>query len=77
MKYKRQIIGKHIKIIESNNKDLEGIEGTILDESMNTIIVSSDDTRKKVLKKGSRFEIDGDIVDGENLASRPEDRIKD
>ena len=42
-----ELIGKHIKIINSNHKDIIGLCGIVIDETQNLIILKND---KKILK---------------------------
>ena len=69
---KGEIIGEQMKVIESSNKSLEGLHGRIVDETRNTIVLDS----KTIPKKGSIFEINGTVVNGDALVARPEERIK-
>ncbi|MEK6940326.1 MAG: ribonuclease P protein subunit [Nanoarchaeota archaeon] len=75
-----EIIGKKIKVTRAENNSLNGIEGTIVDETRNTITVETTNGEKKLLKsqvvlkmasKGKVYELDGRL-----LLNRPEDRIK-
>jgi len=69
-------IGKHLKVVESTNKDAQHIEGVIVDETKNTISVETERGTKKVQKRGTIFEIDGQQVSGDNILASPEERIK-
>lgn len=73
---KKEIIGKMIEVIEARNEDLVGIAGTIVDETKNSIVIQANDERKTVLKAGCTFRIDDETIEGEELAARPEDRVK-
>ena len=70
------IIGKSIRVIKSSNRNLEGIEGTVVDESKNMVIVEMQGREKKVEKKVCDFEIDGKAVEGKELMGNPWERIK-
>ena len=76
-----EFIGLNVNIISQNDKSLS-FEGTIIDETKNTIIIEQFDKDEKVIPKkgftfvfeipnGEKIEIDGNI-----LSIRPEDRIK-
>jgi ribonuclease P protein subunit POP4 len=76
-----EFIGLNVHARSKNNTSLN-LNGTIIDETKNTIkIEGNDNTEKMIPKKGTVFvfeipngekiEIDGDI-----LSIRPEDRIK-
>ena len=78
---RHEIIGLKAKIVESSNPCQIGIEGTIIDETMRTILLETKRGRKRILKdqvklliwlpSGTRI-----VVDGKELVGRPEDRLK-
>ena len=71
--WKKEIIGKKIKVVDSKNKTLVGITGDVVDETKNTITLGN---KKKLLKSHVTLEIDDEIIDGKTLQKKPEDRIK-
>ncbi|HLD04156.1 MAG TPA: ribonuclease P protein subunit [Candidatus Nanoarchaeia archaeon] len=71
-----EYIGATIEIVESTNKDLQGLRGKVLDETKNTFLILTDGTEKKILKKGNTFNINGKIIEGNQITKRPEERIK-
>ncbi len=75
-----EIIGLKTIISKAMNKSLEGMSGTITDETQNTITIQSSDKTRTVLKKQITlmFNIQGEKVevDGTALIGRPENRIK-
>jgi|Deesub1362A_J573_1020465.scaffolds.fasta_scaffold10432_4 ribonuclease P protein subunit POP4 len=73
---RREFIGLRVRIIEATDKSLEGIEGEIIDETKNMLIIESQGKIKKVAKDIAKFEIEGMIVDGKKIKYRPEDRIR-
>ena len=73
---RKEIIGKKMEVIESSNKDLVGIHGKVVDETKNAIVVAAEGERKTILKKGSTFKIGSEVVKGDEIAVRPEDRVK-
>ncbi len=71
-----EIIGLNIKIIKAKNKKMEGINGKVIDETRNMIMVEGKRIIKDQVilhvKKGNKtFEIDGRL-----LVGRPEERLK-
>ncbi len=64
-----------VEITESRNTSLIGLKGTIIDETKNTFTITNHKDRK-VMKEACIFNIEGNIVNGESLVARPEDRIK-
>jgi len=75
-----EIIGLKVQVSKATNNSLEGITGTIIDETQNMLKIQSDNNTKDVLKSQVTltFKINGDTieVDGKALVGRPEDRIK-
>ena len=70
---KDELIGSKIEVIDADNKALIGIKGKIIDETKNMLIL---DTGKKLIKTQIKIKINEIILNGKQLASRPEDRIK-
>ena len=72
-----EMVGKHVKVIEAENQALIGIEGEVVDETQQTLVLKQG---KKLLKSQVKLEINirdqKIIVDGKALVGRPEDRIK-
>lgn len=77
---KHELIGLEIKITKSKNDSLIGLHGKIVNETRNTLTISSGERLKKVLKAHIVFQasINGQSIeiDGKKLAARPEERIK-
>ncbi len=73
---KREFIGLRVRIIEATDKSLVGLQGEIIDETKNMLIIESQGKIKKVAKDIAKFEIEGMIVDGKKIKYRPEDRIR-
>jgi len=71
------LIGRRIRVIDSKNKSLVGIEGRVIDETKNTIkIIDKKNKEKTLVKKQITFELDSIVVEGEKIAKRIEERIK-
>jgi len=70
---KEELIGSKIEVVNADNKSLIGIKGKIIDETKNMLIL---DTGKKLIKTQVKIKINEITIDGKQLASRPEDRIK-
>lgn len=78
---KHELIGLHVKILESKNKSLVGLEGQIVDETKNMLTIKTNKGEKKVIKNHSTFELqlpNGEAVEvlGSILVGRPEARLK-
>jgi ribonuclease P protein subunit POP4 len=83
MKNSGEFIGTNIKIIRANNKTLIGLEGRVIDETKNTFTIlttqkkrNEHDKQKIVLKKGAVFMINNQLINGEQITKKPEERIK-
>jgi ribonuclease P protein subunit POP4 len=72
---KGELIGQNVEIIESKNVTLQGRKGTILDETKETITIGNGESIK-VLKRGSHFKIGDKLINGDEIARRPEERLK-
>ena len=75
-----ELIGLHMKVVDARNRDLIGIEGNVVDETRNCLVVETSKGERKILKTGASFKINiGEksiIIEGKYLVGRPEDRIK-
>ena len=75
-----ELIGLMTEVTSSNNKNLIGINGKIIDETKNIIILDTKNGIKKLLKSQVKLKMKfmNRIleVDGKLLIGRPEQRIK-
>jgi RNase P/RNase MRP subunit p29 len=76
----REIVGFEAKILESSDSTLEGIIGTIVFETKNTLLIRKDSLVRQVAKRGAkRLQLQTDscvcFISGSALIGRPEDRI--
>ena len=72
-----EFIGAKIKVMSATNRSLQGLEGSIIDETKNTFkIRNSKQEEKTVLKKNAVFMIDNNLIKGDEIIKRPEERIK-
>lgn len=74
--YPDEIIGKSIKIVESTNPDEAGIEGKVVDETKNTLVLDTKKGEKMLFKNNIKIRIGNKIIEGKKLLKRPEERIK-
>jgi ribonuclease P protein subunit POP4 len=77
----QELIGLNAKVVRSSHPGYVGIEGKVLDETRNTILILHKNKKKIVIKNKSVFYFttpDGTIVeiDGKAIIGRPEARIK-
>lgn len=77
-----EIIGLKVKVVSSISRPYVGIEGIVLDESLNTFVIEAKDGRAKRVPKGNcMFEFtlpsgEKAIVNGKELLNLPENRLK-
>ncbi|MCX6815705.1 MAG: ribonuclease P protein subunit [Candidatus Aenigmarchaeota archaeon] len=71
-----ELIGLECEVVKAKNKNAIGISGRITDETLKTMVINN----KRVFKKGTLFclNLEGKkvYIEGDFLATRPEDRIK-
>ena len=75
-KYQDEYLGKKIEVLNSSNKQLEGIEGFIFKESKNSFVIKTKEKKITILKNKTTFLINEKKINGEKIAKKPEDRIK-
>jgi len=78
---RHELIGLKAAIARSSNRSLAGTSGRIVDETRNTIKLSTRKGLKVIPKEAAVFRLDlpdGSIVevDGARLVGRPENRMK-
>jgi len=73
---RQEYIGSPIEIASSRNKSLAGLKGIIIDETKNTFKVRCGDKIKIILKQGCTFKIKNQMIEGNKILKRPENRIK-
>lgn len=71
-----ELISKEVKIIKSNCKDLQDKTGIVIDETTNTLLIQHGTKRFRIPKATCALEINGEIVNGKLLVSKPQDRTK-
>lgn len=76
---RHELIGLEAEVLEDSNPYNMNTRGTVIDETMNTLVID-DDGAKHVAKKNAvfKFKLNGKsvIVEGWALSGRPEDRVK-
>ena len=73
-------IGLKVKIAKSTDPTLQGLEGVVRDETMNTLTIETNGKLRQVQKHKTTFRAELPTekveVDGSLLQFRPEDRVK-
>ena len=75
-----EIVGLHVKILESSDSTLQGSDGTIVFETKNTIWIRKDSVVRQISKGAAkRLQVRTPscvcFISGSALIGRPEDRI--
>lgn len=77
---RHELIGLRCEVVKSGNSSQEGIKGSIIDETMKTIVIRTERSQKRIQKQGCVFRVwlgkQVIEINGDYIASRPEDRIK-
>jgi len=75
-----ELIGTKIKVIDATNKNLIGIEGKVIDETRNTMLIESKHKEITLIKEQITMEFNYKNqkvrVNGKVLVARPEDRLR-
>ncbi len=72
--YPHELIGEEVEVVKSNNQSQVGIKGKVIDETKSTLNING----KVLLKNNITIKnlSSGEIIQGQEIAKRPEDRIK-
>ncbi len=81
---RHELAGLRVEVVDSPNPDLVGIAGRVVDETMNTLLVTTSEGVKRVPKAVAtfRFTLDSNgetvsvLVDGDRLVARPARRTE-
>ncbi len=78
---RHELIGLKAKVVDSQDKGIIGLSGTITDETQKTITLTGPKGPKKVPKENTTLSIHTDsgdelLVNGSLFLGRPEERIK-
>ena len=78
---RHELIGLNVKVLDALNPSVNGVRGTIVDETRNTLTVENAKGTAMIPKEIAtfRFSLPTGIVvdvDGSRLISRPENRLK-
>jgi ribonuclease P protein subunit POP4 len=77
---RHELIGLRTKVVESSNLNHQSISGVVINESLKTLVIETENNEKMIPKNDSIFLFSlptGQVqVDGSILYGRPEDRVK-
>jgi len=69
-------LGSNLKVVESSDSSLLDVFGTVVNESRNMLVVRSSSGDRKISKSVIKFTIDdSEVIDGQVVRQRPENRI--
>ena len=74
------LIGLEVKVVRASDSSLQGLQGKIVDETMNTLDIRGEKKDVTIDKKSVTIAIgfpEGEIeINGRDLLQRPEERLK-
>jgi ribonuclease P protein subunit POP4 len=72
------LIGKNVTISESKNKEIVGINGKIIMETKNMIIINTKNGRRNIPKNICQLSNNGEVIqtDSTKLKKRPHERLE-
>lgn len=75
-----ELIGLDVKVVNCSDRSQIGINGKVINETKNTLLVQTADGTKRIVKKNSVFEFSVQgrsfTVQGIEISSRPHERIE-
>ncbi|MGC8496180.1 MAG: ribonuclease P protein component 1 [Candidatus Micrarchaeia archaeon] len=78
-----ELIGLDVKVLKSSDRFVEGVEGTVVDETKNLLVIRTrDGNKKKIIKKACKFafKVEGIrkrfVVDGKEINFRSYERTE-
>ena len=75
-----ELIGLRVRVLRCRDRKQVGLQGTVVDESKNTLVVDTGNRLKRLVKATSTFRFYAGrksfIVNGVEINFRPEDRIE-
>ncbi|MFQ5908053.1 MAG: ribonuclease P protein component 1 [Thermoplasmata archaeon] len=76
---KHELIGLDVEVVDATDPNQRGVEGRVVDETHNTLLLDVGGREVRIPKGGTTFRFavgDGETVLGDRLRYRPEDRVK-
>jgi RNase P/RNase MRP subunit p29 len=72
------LLGEQVTVVRASDPTKNGLKGKVVLETANTVLMSSEERRFAVEKKGTMFLLacSGIMVSGEDIAGRLEDRLR-
>lgn len=75
-----EIVGKHLRVVQSSNRDCLNLEGLVVDETMHLILIQTPKGLKRLIKRAHTFAVANEtkrfLIDGRLLEKRSEERVR-
>lgn len=71
-----ELIGRACVVEKSPNPAEQGLRGTIIDETANTVLIEENGHRRRIAKAKRTFRIGGERIEGDAIGADPIERIK-
>ena len=71
-----EFLGRKVCVEKHSDGSIAGVVGVIIDETRETVLLSSSDGNKRVAKNGAMFKFENTLLNGNLLKYRPQDRIR-
>lgn len=75
-----ELIGLECEVVNSSQRSLVGMKGKIVDETLNTLLLDTQNGEKKIQKKSVVLEIKfprkNVVIKGKDLMQRPHERLR-
>ena len=75
-----ELIGMKVKVVKHKDKKQKGINGKVIDETKNTLVINSSNGIRRIIKANAVFRFyvgkKSFLVDGNEINFRPEERIE-
>ena len=71
-----EFLGRKVCVENHSDGSITGVVGIIIDETRETVLLSSSDGNKRVAKNNATFKFENTSLNGNLLKYRPQDRIR-
>ena len=76
MKGFEEFLGRKVIVENHSDQSIAGTSGIVIDETRETMLLSSSGGIKRVSKNNAMFKFEDGVLNGDLLKYRPQDRIK-
>jgi len=76
-----ELIGLEVQVLHHLSENYIGLNGIVIDETKNSLLILTSKGVKRILKKGGKFLFKLSdkvyaLINGEDILARPEERVK-